>query len=160
MTSWDDRVKKLNRMTKGQLAGMYRRGIRAPGGNTVAYGGGLHPLEKWDKQEIINAILGIEFPEGNTVRWSPDFDAYARGELDVNQVRCVLCGHAPCQCRSCPVIYVNRFAAVTGGNPEPRECGMTVGPDGKCPRGHDYPMDHCPVCAHRNGTCDCPCCPA
>jgi hypothetical protein len=30
--------------------------------------------------------------------WSPDFDAYASGQLDASQVRCVLCGHAPCDC--------------------------------------------------------------
>ena len=30
--------------------------------------------------------------------WSPDFDAYASGQLDASAVRCVLCGHAPCGC--------------------------------------------------------------
>ena len=30
--------------------------------------------------------------------WSPDFDAYASGQLDISQVRCVLCQQAPCQC--------------------------------------------------------------
>ena len=30
--------------------------------------------------------------------WSPDFDAYASGQLDASAVRCVLCGHAPCDC--------------------------------------------------------------
>jgi hypothetical protein len=30
--------------------------------------------------------------------WSPDFDGYASGQLDLSQVRCVLCGHAPCDC--------------------------------------------------------------
>jgi hypothetical protein len=30
--------------------------------------------------------------------WSPDFNAYARSQLDVSQVRCVLCGRAPCAC--------------------------------------------------------------
>ncbi len=30
--------------------------------------------------------------------WSPDFDAYASGQLDASRVRCVLCGHAPCDC--------------------------------------------------------------
>lgn len=30
--------------------------------------------------------------------WSPDFDAYARGELDAAAVRCVLCLQAPCVC--------------------------------------------------------------
>lgn len=31
-------------------------------------------------------------------KWSPDFDAYASGQLDISQVRCVLRGQAPCQC--------------------------------------------------------------
>ena len=30
--------------------------------------------------------------------WSPDFDAYASGELDAAAVRCVLCLTAPCSC--------------------------------------------------------------
>ena len=30
--------------------------------------------------------------------WSPDFDAYASGQLDASRVRCVLCQHAPCDC--------------------------------------------------------------
>lgn len=29
---------------------------------------------------------------------SPDLDAYAAGEIDASQVRCALCGHAPCDC--------------------------------------------------------------
>lgn len=33
-----------------------------------------------------------------SVLWSPDFDAYASGELDASKVRCVLCGQAPCMC--------------------------------------------------------------
>lgn len=31
-------------------------------------------------------------------QWSPDFGAYAAGELDASAVRCVLCGQAPCEC--------------------------------------------------------------
>ena len=30
--------------------------------------------------------------------WSPDFAAYASGQLATSQVRCVLCGLAPCDC--------------------------------------------------------------
>ena len=30
--------------------------------------------------------------------WSPDFDAYAAGQIDASAVRCVLCTHAPCDC--------------------------------------------------------------
>ena len=74
-------------------------------------------------------------------RWSPDFDAYASGELDISQVRCVLCGVAPCECRQCPVPYVNRFAGLldgrTSGNGFGEPCGMTIDPaTGQCPRGH------------------------
>jgi hypothetical protein len=29
---------------------------------------------------------------------SPDLSAYASGDLDASQVRCVLCTHAPCDC--------------------------------------------------------------
>jgi hypothetical protein len=65
--------------------------------------------------------------------WSPDFDAYASGQLDVSQVRCVLCGRAPCQCRQCEHPYRSYLAAARG---EPsRPCGMTLH-NGECPRGH------------------------
>lgn len=30
--------------------------------------------------------------------WSPDFDAYASGQIDASQLRCVLCQQAPCNC--------------------------------------------------------------
>ena len=30
--------------------------------------------------------------------WSPDFGAYASGQVDASRVRCVLCQHAPCDC--------------------------------------------------------------
>ena len=30
--------------------------------------------------------------------WSPDFAAYGSGQADASAVRCVLCGHAPCDC--------------------------------------------------------------
>ena len=63
-------------------------------------------------------------------RVSPDLDAYASGRLPLSRVRCVLCGVAPCQCRQCEAPYLRWGADV----PEP--CGMTIGPDGQCPRGH------------------------
>lgn len=63
-------------------------------------------------------------------RVSPDLDDYASGRLDISQVRCVLCGVAPCRCRHCEAPYLRWLAEV----PEP--CGMTIGPDGECPRGH------------------------
>jgi hypothetical protein len=61
---------------------------------------------------------------------SPDLDAYASGRLPLSRVRCVLCRVAPCQCRQCAAPYRRRGAEVA----EP--CGMTIGPDGECPRGH------------------------
>lgn len=33
-----------------------------------------------------------------SVKWSPDFDAYASGLIEVSQVRCILCGLSPCDC--------------------------------------------------------------
>ena len=30
--------------------------------------------------------------------WSPDFDAYASGEVGAHQVRCALCETCPCSC--------------------------------------------------------------
>lgn len=58
----DKRVRELDRMTKAALIRMYRRGILAPGGGRVAYGGGAHPLESWRKDELVSTIIGIEFP--------------------------------------------------------------------------------------------------
>lgn len=31
-------------------------------------------------------------------KWSPDFDAYASGQLDISKVRCALCTKNPCVC--------------------------------------------------------------
>ena len=31
-------------------------------------------------------------------KWSPDFDAYASGQLDISKVRCALCTKTPCEC--------------------------------------------------------------
>jgi hypothetical protein len=42
-----------------------------------------------DPLEALNALGAV---------WSPDFDAYASGELDASQVRCALCTHCPCDC--------------------------------------------------------------
>ena len=73
-------------------------------------------------------------------RFSPDFDAYASGQLPASRVRCVLCGKCPCKCQRCQAPYVNRFADLLGpnryGHGEP--CGMTL-MSGACPRGHDQP---------------------
>jgi hypothetical protein len=66
-------------------------------------------------------------------RFSPDFAAYAAGELDVSQVRCLLCGVAPCQCRQCEAPYSTYLGRARGEAPRP--CGMTL-INGECPRGH------------------------
>jgi len=51
--------------------------------------------------------------------WSPDFDAYASDQLDASAVRCVLCGHAPCDCPpvGTPEYFtlVDRLHGRTGG---------------------------------------------
>jgi hypothetical protein len=60
--AWDARAVALSRMKKTQLIRMYRNGIRRPDGTMAAYGGGMHPPEKWRKDEIVGSILGIEFP--------------------------------------------------------------------------------------------------
>jgi hypothetical protein len=73
-------------------------------------------------------------------RFSPDLDDYASGRLDISQVRCVLCGVAPCQCRQCPATHENRYYEIFGG-PQFEPCGMTIGPDGRCPRGHGQEGD-------------------
>ena len=53
---------------------------------------------------------------------SPDFDAYAAGRLDVAQVRCVLCGHAPCDCppfgTPAYLAAVNRLHGTNFGGPK------------------------------------------
>jgi predicted dienelactone hydrolase len=41
--------------------------------------------------------------------WSPDFDTYASGQLDLNRVRCVLCQHAP---RDCPPFGTPEYLAL------------------------------------------------
>lgn len=33
-----------------------------------------------------------------SVKASPDLDGYATGAVPAHQIRCVLCGHAPCDC--------------------------------------------------------------
>ena len=33
-----------------------------------------------------------------SVKVSPDFDAYASGQVPAHAIRCVLCKHAPCNC--------------------------------------------------------------
>lgn len=37
--------------------------------------------------------------------WSPDFGAYASGELDVSRVRCLMCESAPCECQARGLVF-------------------------------------------------------
>jgi hypothetical protein len=68
-------------------------------------------------------------------KWSPDFDAYASGNLPAYMVRCVHCGCAPCECRYCDAEYENRYYLATG-RPQFERCGMWIDPaTGQCPRG-------------------------
>lgn len=67
--------------------------------------------------------------------WSPDLDAYLNGERDPAKLRCALCTKAPCECRICPATYENRYYLATG-RPQYEPCGMTIQPNGECPRGH------------------------
>lgn len=68
--------------------------------------------------------------------WSPDFDAYASGQLDISQVRCVLCRQAPCACTYCEADNENHYYLATG-RPQFERCGMRIDPAaGQCPRGH------------------------
>jgi hypothetical protein len=46
-----------------------------------------------DAMDVLKA-LGAQF--------SPNFDAFASGEITVSQVQCLLCGKAPCVCGPCP----------------------------------------------------------
>jgi len=69
-------------------------------------------------------------------KWSPDLAAYASGKLDTGQIRCVLCGCAPCKCRFCGTVEENPYYLATG-RPQFETCGMRIDPaSGECPRGH------------------------
>jgi hypothetical protein len=64
--------------------------------------------------------------------WSPDFAAYAAGELDATAVRCVLCQHAPCDCP--PFGSAAYFAALDrlhGREPRPADAPLCSAPE--CP---------------------------
>ncbi len=52
---------------------------------------------------------------------TPDLDAYAAGELDASQIRCVLCTHAPCTCQRCVTCGFTKQAKYNGC---PRGCAV------------------------------------
>jgi hypothetical protein len=57
----EERRAELSRMTKRSLAAMCRDGIRRPDGG-LAFIEGAHPVERWDKDEIITSVLSVEYP--------------------------------------------------------------------------------------------------
>jgi hypothetical protein len=56
------RYRELSRRAKADLCAMYRRGVLTPDGQVVRYGGGMHPPERWRKDEVVTSILSIEIP--------------------------------------------------------------------------------------------------
>ena len=50
----------------------------------------MNEAQKAKAHEVALANLGAI--------WSPDFGAYASGQLDIWRVRCALCQHCPCDC--------------------------------------------------------------
>lgn len=57
-SAWDTRVRELNRMSKYQLAVLYRS--ERPGFVWAAA-----PPDQWSKDELIDAVLTLDFPAGN-----------------------------------------------------------------------------------------------
>ena len=58
--SHDARAVKLSRMAKGMLATTYR--AQHPGGWTA------EPPETWNKDELVNSILDVEYPDIRAAR--------------------------------------------------------------------------------------------
>jgi len=65
-----------------------------------------------------------------SILWSPDFDDYASGKIDISRVRCVLCEQAACMCP--PFGTPEYFALIdyrhgrTGGEPTLTKSRHTV----------------------------------
>jgi hypothetical protein len=53
----------LRSQTKAALCALYRRGVTTPNGDIGRYLDSAHPIETWRKDEVINSILMLEFPE-------------------------------------------------------------------------------------------------
>jgi hypothetical protein len=65
LKSRDGRRAELRRLTKTRLIALYRGGVRTPTGRTVCYlGGGVAPIERWSKDDIVASIMAIEFRPG------------------------------------------------------------------------------------------------
>ena len=84
----------------------------------LAEPGAEQPAELED-QPAAPELLEELASRGGEVRISPDFDAYAAGELDASQIRCVLCSTAPCSCEPCDTCGFTKQARYNGC---PRGC--------------------------------------
>jgi hypothetical protein len=63
LKSRDSRRAELRRLSKTRLIAMYRRGVKTPAGRTVQYlGGGAGPIGRWSKDDVVAAIMAVEFP--------------------------------------------------------------------------------------------------
>ena len=58
------RRRELGKMTKARLISMCRRGVTKPDGTCYYIEGGMYPLDKWSKADIIASIMSAEFPPG------------------------------------------------------------------------------------------------
>lgn len=58
----DERVTELNRMPKAQLIRTCKAGVRKPGGGLCYIDSGMFPLESWQRDELINSVLQVEYP--------------------------------------------------------------------------------------------------
>jgi hypothetical protein len=60
--SRDQRRAALNRKTKAELIRLCKAGVPTPDGGVCHIEGGMYPLEKWTKEEVVNSILSAEYP--------------------------------------------------------------------------------------------------
>lgn len=70
--------------------------------------------------------------------WSPDFDAYASGQLDASRIRCVLCQLAPCQCP--PFGSPGYFALLDARHNRPGAPVPLSDHPAPCPDGCEHPL--------------------
>jgi len=56
------RRQALSKMTKARLISMCRTGVTRPDGGRSYIEGGMYPLARWSKADIIAAIMSAEFP--------------------------------------------------------------------------------------------------
>jgi hypothetical protein len=56
------RRRDLERVPKAALVAMCAVGITRPDGGRTIIQGGMHPLADWRKDEIVGAVINVEFP--------------------------------------------------------------------------------------------------